>query len=193
MENATVSRRRRRPLVGRRPFLAPIWLTALVVGGVVAVALLLYQSAATTTVVVVRPGEAVAGNVSGPELVAAGEQRAERLASLFGATSSPGKIAAIYVTAARRMQQMAAPLAARLGIHPVIIPNNDADETAARALSEHRGATVMVVTSAAGLPKLIEALSGIKLAPAPHQEQYGDIYIVSVPVLGSAGMVQLHY
>lgn len=193
MENATVSRRRRRPLVGRRPFLAPIWLTALVVAAVVAVALLLYQSAATTTVVVVRPGEAGAGNVSDPHLVAAGEQRAERLASLFGATSSPGRIEAIYVTAARRMQQLVAPLAARLGIRPVVIASNDADAAAARALSEHRGATVMVVTSGASMPKLIEALSGIRLASPPRQDEYGDIYIVSVPVLGSAGMVQLHY
>lgn len=193
MENATISRRRRRPIVGRRPFLAPLWLTALLVAGVVAVALLLYQSAATTTVVVVRPGEAAAGRTQDPSLIAASEQRAQRLARLFGATSSPGRIEAIYVTAARRIQQMAAPLAARLGLHPVVIASDDAGEAAARALSEHRGATVMVVTSSASLPKLIEALSGIKLASPPREEEYGDIYIVSVPVLGSAGLVQLHY
>jgi hypothetical protein len=192
MKDATISRRRRWTTVVRRPFLAPIWLTALLVAVVVAVALALYQSAATTTVVVVRPGEGASSSVQDSSRVSAGEQRAERLAHLFGTTTAPGRIEAIYVTAAQRLQQIAAPLAARLGIRPVVIPSDDADEAAARALSEHRGATVMLITSAATLPKVVEALSGIKLAPAARGE-YGDIYIVSVPVLGSAGVVQLHY
>jgi hypothetical protein len=192
MAEATIIRRRRRALMGRRPFLAPIWITALLVAAAVAIALLLYQSAATTTVVVVQSGESASGNQQDSPLVAAGEQRAERLARLFGGTGSPGRIEAIYVTAARSVQQMAAPLAARLGIRPVIISNGGADEAAGRALSEHRGATVMVVTSAAAVPRLVEALSGIKLAPHAR-DRYGEIYIVSVPVLGSAGVVKLQY
>jgi hypothetical protein len=193
MEDATISRRWRRPIVGRRPFLAPIWLTALAVAGVVAAVLLLYQSAATTTVVVVRPDEGAAAAAYDPLLIAAREQRAQSLARLFGGTAAPGRIDAIYVTTARRVQQMAAPLAARLGLRPVVISSDDAGEAAARALNEHRGATVMVVTSGASLPKLVEALSGIKLAASSAEEKYGDIYIVSVPMLGSAGVVQLHY
>jgi phosphohistidine phosphatase SixA len=159
---------------------------------VVAFAVLLDQSATTTTIVVVRPGENAPGDAQDRPLESAGEQRAERLAQLFGGTDSQGRIAAIYVTAARRVQQTAAPLAARLGIRPVVVSGDDAGEAAARALSEHRGEAVMVVTTAATVPRLVEALSGIKLAPlAP--DRYGDIYIVSVPVLGSAGLVQLHY
>jgi hypothetical protein len=192
MEDATITRRRRRPIVGRRPFLAPIWLTALAVAAVVAVALLLYQAAGTTTVVVVRPDEGASGAVSDAARVRAGGVRAEQLARLFGGTAAPGRIEAIYVTAAQRMEQTVAPLAARLGLRPVVISSDDADEAAARALNEHRGATVMVVTSAATLPKVVEALSGIKLAPTAGNE-YGDIYIVSVPMLGSAGVVELHY
>ncbi len=191
MAEATIIRRRRRPLVGRRPFLAPIWIMALLVAGALAVALLLYQSAATTTVVVVSSGEGP-GNVPDAPLLAAGEQRAQRLAGLFGGAGSAGRIEAIYVTAARRVQQTAAPLAARLGIRPVVIANDDAGEAAARALNEHRGATVMVVTSRATMPKLVEALSGVKVAPLA-QDEYGNIYVVSVPVLGSAGLVELHY
>jgi len=195
MEDVTIARRRRRPLVGRRPFLAPLWILAvlaLVVAGVVAVVLLIYQSAATTTVVVVRPGEFAPATQPDPALASAGEQRAQRLAQLFGVAAPPGRIAAIYVTAARRMQQMAAPLAARLGIQPVVISSGDVDEAAARALNDHRGSTVMVVTSAAAIPKLVDALSGIKIASL-SQDEYDEIYIISVPVLGSAGVVKLHY
>jgi hypothetical protein len=181
MPEATIIRRRRRPLVGRRPFLAPLWILAflaLAAAAVVAIALLRYVSASTTTVVVVGSGE--------------DEQRAERLAGLFGDARPPGRIQAIYITAARRMEQIAAPLAMRLGIRPVVVSNDNAGEAAARALNEHRGATVMVVTSTATVPKLVEALSGIKLAPLAPDE-YRNIYIVSVPALGSAGLVELHY
>jgi hypothetical protein len=195
MEDVAITRRRRRPIVGRRPFLAPLWILAgmaLLAAAVFALVLLFYQSAATTTVVIVRPGEHGPDSRPNPPLLGAGEQRAERLAQLFGVTAASGRIEAIYVTTPRRMQQMAAPLAARLGIHPVVISSEDVGEIAARALSEHRGSTVMVIASAPSVPKLIDALGGIKIAPLPKDE-YGEIYILSVPVLGSPGIVQLHY
>lgn len=195
MADALITRRRSRPLVGRRPFLAPLWILgfmALVAAAVVALVLLFYSSAATTTVVVVSADEERPVNQLALPLVSAGDQRAERLVQLFGGATPPGRIEAIYVTTARRLQQMAAPLAARLGIHPVVIPSDDVGDTAARALNEHRGSTVMVVASAASVPRLVDALSGIKIAPLA-KEEYGDIYIVSVPVLGSAGVVKLHY
>ncbi|HTX24864.1 MAG TPA: histidine phosphatase family protein [Steroidobacteraceae bacterium] len=179
-------------MLGRRPFLAPIWLTALLVAVVVAVAVLLYQSDATTMIVVVRPGENAPGAAQDSPLASAGVRRAAQLARLFSGTGAPGRIAAIYVTAARRVQQTAAPLAARLGIRPVVVSGEDADELAARALNEHRGAAVMVVTTAAMAPRLVEALSGIKLAPRAA-DQYDEIDIVSVPALGSAALVRLHY
>ena len=195
MEEVAISRRRRQPIVNRRPFLAPLWILAalgLLAAGAVALALVLYLSADTTTVVVVRPGEERPGSLPDPPLSSAGEQRAERLAQLFGAGAPPGRIEAIYLTPAHRMQQMAAPLAARLALHPVVISSEDVRAVAARALSEHRGSTVMVVTSAAAVPALIEALGNIRVAPLVSSG-YGEIYIVSVPVLGSAGIVKLHY
>ncbi|HXS27894.1 MAG TPA: histidine phosphatase family protein [Steroidobacteraceae bacterium] len=175
-----------------RPFLAPIWLTALLVAVIVAAAVLLYQSAQTTTVVVVRPGERPLGSIADPPLVIEGERRAERLAHLFGATASPGRITAIYVSAARRARQTAAPLAARLGLRPIVFDDGDPGSIAGRALSEHRGETVMIVDSGSTVSQLVEALSGVRPTPVAERE-YGSIYIVSVPILGSAGVLQLHY
>lgn len=182
---ATVLRR-------HRPFLAPIWLTALLVAALIAAAVLIYQSAETTTIVVVRPGERLLGSIEDPPLVIEGEQRAQRLARLFGATASPGRITAIYVSPARRARQTAAPLAARLGLQPIVLDSNDPGSIAGRALGEHRGETVMIVDDASTVPQLVEALSGVKPAPVSETE-YGSIYIVSVPILGSAGVLQLHY
>lgn len=175
-----------------RPFLAPIWLTALLIAVIVAATVLIYESAETTTVVIVRPGERPLGSIADPPLVIEGERRAERLAHLFGKTTSPGRITAIYVGAARRAQQTAAPLAARLGLRPIILEDDNPDSIAARALSEHRGETVMIVDNGSTVPQLVEALSGLKPSPVSDAE-YGSIYIVSVPILGSAGVLQLQY
>lgn len=175
-----------------RPFLAPIWLTALLIAVIVAAAVLIYESAETTTVVIVRPGERPLGSIADPPLVIEGEKRAERLAHLFGETASPGRITAIYVSPARRARQTAAPLAARLALQPIVLEDDNPDAIAARALSEHRGETVMIVDSGSTVPELVEALSGLKPAPVSDTE-YGSIYIVSVPILGSAGVLQLHY
>lgn len=175
-----------------RPFLAPIWLTALLIAVVVAAAVLVYESAETTTIVIVRPGERPLGSIADPPLVIEGERRAERLAHLFGETASPGRIVAIYVSAARRARQTAAPLAARLGLKPIVLEDDNPDAIAARALSEHRGETLMIVDIGSAVPQLVEALSGLKPRPLADDE-YGSIYIVSVPILGSAGLLQLHY
>lgn len=175
-----------------RPFLAPIWLTAILIAVIVAAAVLIYESAETTTIVIVRPGERSLGSIADPPLVIEGEQRAERLAHLFGETASPGRITAIYVSAARRARQTAAPLAARLGLQPIVLEDDNPDAIAARALGEHRGETLMIVDNGSTVPELVEALSGLKPAPVSDTE-YGSIYIVSVPILGSAGLLQLHY
>ncbi len=183
METAAIARR-------RRPFLAPIWLTVLLLVIAIVVALEVYQAAATTTVVVVRPAESDLGSIQDAPLAPEGEQRAERLAELFGGTTAPGRIAAIYVSATRQTQQTAAPLAARLGLRPIVVPAADVDGTVARALNDYRGETVMIVSGA--MDRVVEALGGTK-SDAPAANDYGNIYIVSVPMLGSAGVVQLHY
>ena len=186
MEAALITRRR------HRPFLAPIWLTALLIAVIVAATVLIYEAAETTTIVIVRPGERPPGSIADPPLVIEGERRAERLAHLFGEKASLGSITAIYVSPARRARQTAAPLAARLGLQPIVVEDDNPDAIAARALSEHRGETLMIVDNGSTVPELVEALSGVKPAPVSDTE-YGSIYIVSVPILGSAGVLQLHY
>ncbi|MGB6450387.1 MAG: phosphoglycerate mutase family protein [Steroidobacteraceae bacterium] len=183
MEPAAIARR-------RRPFLAPIWLAALLVVIAAVGVFEVYQSAMTTTIVVVQPAESALGSIQDAPLMLEGEQRAEHLAQLFGGTAAPGRIVAIYAAATRRTQQTAAPLAARLRIEPIVVPVEDVGGTVGRALSEHRGATVMVVSGAAW--RLVEALTGATLAPPPADD-YGNIYIVSLPMVGSAGVVHLRY
>ncbi|MGH8150470.1 MAG: hypothetical protein ACRETB_10925 [Steroidobacteraceae bacterium] len=174
----------------RRPFLAPIWLVVLLAVIVAVVAFKVYQSAATTTVIVVPPAESAVGSIQNAPLIPEGEQRADQLAQLFGGIGPAGRIAAIYVNATRQTQQTAAPLAERLGLTPIVVAGDDVDATISRALSEHRGEAVMIVSSATSAA--LQTLTGITVPPRPADD-HGSIYIVSVPLLGSAGVVGLHY
>jgi broad specificity phosphatase PhoE len=185
MEAPAITRR-------RRPFLAPIWLPALAV--VVALALLVfaYRSVTTTTVVIVRHAEKALGTIEDPPLAPEGEQRSERLAQMFGERAGAGHLDAIYVTNTRRTQQTAAPLAARLHLVPVVLPATDVSGTAARLLREHRGGTVLFLGHSDTLPQLIRELSGKQIEPIPDDD-FSEIYVLSVPRFGTASLVRLKY
>jgi len=185
MEAPAITRR-------RRPFLAPIWLPALL--GVIAVALAVvaYRSVTTTTVVLVRHAEKALSTIDDPPLSPEGEQRSERLAQMFGERDGAGRLDAIYVTNTRRTQQTAAPLAARLHVVPVVLSGVDAVGTAARLLREHRGGTVLIIGHSNTLPQLIRELSGKDIKPLAEND-YSDIYVLSVPRFGGASVLRMKY
>ena len=64
-------------------------------------------------------------SVTDPPLTEAGEARAALLARMFGDARLAGNIDAIYVSPAQRSRLTAAPLAARLGLTPVVAPADD--------------------------------------------------------------------
>ena len=185
MEAPAITRR-------RRPFLAPIWLPALAGLVVVALGVYAYSCVSTTTIVAVRHAEKALGTIDDPPLAPEGEQRSERLALIFGERSGAGHLDAIYVTDTRRTQQTAAPLAARLHLVPVVLPSADISGAAARMLKEHRGGTVLVVGHSNTLPELIRELSGKLIEPIPDDD-YGEIYVLSVPRFGKTSLVRMKY
>jgi broad specificity phosphatase PhoE len=185
MEAPAITRR-------RRPFLAPIWLPALLGVIVLVVAVWTYRSVTTTTVVLVRHAEKALSTIDDPPLSPEGEQRSERLAQMFGERDGAGRLDAIYVTNTRRTQQTAAPLAARLHLVPIVLPGADIAATAARILSEHRGGTVLLLGHSNTLPQLVRELSGKQIEPIPEND-YGEIYVLSVPRFGGASVLRMKY
>src|SRR5450755_1104334 len=185
MEAPAITRR-------RRPFLAPIWLPALL--GVIAVALAVvaYRSVTTTTVVLVRHAEKALSTIDDPPLAPEGEQRSERLAQMFGEREGAGRLDAIYVTNTRRTQQTAAPLAARLHLTPVVVSASDITATAARLLRDHRGGAVLFIGHSNTLPQLVHELSGKQIEPIPDDD-FGEIYVLCVPRFGNASLVRMKY
>jgi len=169
-----------------------VWLSFAAVLVVLAVAFVSYRSGTTTFVVLVRHAEQELGTIQDPPLSAEGEQRAQRLAKMFGRGKVLGHLEAVYVTDARRAQQTAAPLAERLSQQPVVVPAADIEGTAARIMSDHEGGTVLVVGLGNTIPALIRELCDIEV-PSIAEDEYDTVYVVSIPTFGNASILRLAY
>ena len=115
-----------------------------------------------TTIYFTRHAEKGSGD--DPNLTAAGQERAERLASLL----SGKKVAAVYATDRRRTQQTAAPLAKARGLQVRTYDiGGDAAALTDGWVKQHRGQTILVVGHSNTVPDLLNALTG--------KREYGDI------------------
>jgi phosphohistidine phosphatase SixA len=179
-----------------RPFLTPIWLSA--IGAFVALSLAVFAvwnwgTANSTTVIVIRHAEKESGSAVDPPLSAAGEARAALLAGMFGVSQGPGRLDAIYVSPTVRSQSTAAPLAARLGITPVVASADDPQGLAQRALREHSGGRVLIIGHVNTVPKIVGSLSDRNDIPEIDEHDFGIMYIVAVPRIGHADVLRLNY
>ena len=181
----------------RRPFLIPIWLTvisAVVVLVFAVFAAWVWITAGSTTVIVIRHAEKeLSVGTADPPLSQAGLARAQLLARMFGDAQVLGHVDAIYVSQFLRNQQTAAPLAARLGIGETVVLADDPRPLARRALNEHRGGRILIVGHADTVPKTVAALSGNPDIPQIGDQEYGTMYIVTVPRIGHANLLRLNY
>jgi broad specificity phosphatase PhoE len=180
----------------RRPFLLPVWLTfAAVMGLFIAAALgfFIYRSAATTTVVILaRHAEKDLSSIQDPPLSPEGEQRAERLAEMFGRGKGVGRIDAIYVSDARRAQQTAAPLAERLGKPAIVVPASDTKGLVSRVMHEHEGGSVLIIGHSNTVPELIHEFGEIDVPPIADDD-YDTLYVLSIPSFGHASLLRMEY
>jgi len=180
----------------RGPFLIPIWLTAIgaiAIFGVAVFALWVWFTANSTVVIVIRHAEKESVSVPDPPLSAAGQARAALLMRMFGETKGAGRLDAIYISSALRNRMTAAPLAARLGIVPIVAPTDDPKGLAHRIVRENSGKRVMLIGHTNTVPDIVAALSGRKDIPQIDEGEYGTMYIVTVPRIGHANVLRLSY
>lgn len=181
----------------RRTFLAPLWLVWLLVMGAIALigaTFLHWRSATSTTIVLVRHAEKELGAISDAPLSPEGEQRADRLANMFGDTQPFGRLRKIYVTNTRRTQQTALRLSQRLGINSEVVDaKTDSAELAHRVLTENRGARALVVGHSNTVPEIVRALTGDDAVPPIGEDEYDTMYVVTVPSIGKASVLRIKY
>lgn len=135
------------------------------------IALAAMPAAAQSNVYVMRHLDTAAGQVD-PDLLPEGARAAEALASWFR-DEWP---VAIYVTDYKRTRQTAAPLAARLGLVPIVYDPADLAGLIARVRAEH--GAVLIVGHSNTVPDIVAALGGARPAPLAH-EDFGDIWRVA--------------
>ena len=176
----------------RRPLLTPVWLTALAALVVVVLGAWFLASLSTTTVVIVRHAEKELGTIEDPPLSQAGEQRAQLLARLFGERDGRGRINAIIASDTRRAQRTAAPLADRLGLAVTTVGARDYDELM-RRIRDHRGSRILVVGHSNTVPEIVQRLAGGDAIPAIADDDYSQIYVVTMPTLGPASLLRMSY
>jgi broad specificity phosphatase PhoE len=107
-----------------------------------------------------------------PDLTAEGR----RAADLLAARLAPERPAVIYVSTFKRTQQTAAPLAARLGLTPIVY--DPADTPALVALVRAGPTPALIVGHSNTVPDIIEQLGGTRPAPLVH-EDFGDLWVMS--------------
>jgi len=104
-----------------------------------------------------------------PDLTAEGQRAATALATWFRA--DPPR--AIFVSDFRRTRQTAAPLAARLGLTPVVYDPADAPGLIARVRAGPLPA--LIVGHSNTVPDIVAQLGGARPGPLVH-EDFGDIW-----------------
>jgi broad specificity phosphatase PhoE len=177
----------------RKPFLTPVWLAGIAAAIVLSFASWLWGTADSTTVIVIRHAEKQLGGTQDPPLSAAGEVRAAQLVRMFGDRAAPGHVTAIYISPLTRSRMTAAPLAAALGIQPVEMPADDPKALVRRVLKEHPGGRVLIVGHADTVPQIVALLSGKPPGPELAADDYGTMFVVTVPRIGKANVLRLSY
>jgi len=168
----------------RRPFLAPLWVSLLAVLAIGSVMLAVHHAATTTLVFLVRPAERDPGTISDPPVSPEGEERARRLAHMFGEAGGVARIDAIYESDDRRALQTGAPLVERLHRAPVVFSAAAARAAARRALREHPGGTLLMIASSPAREQLAQEFMSADLTA--EQDGPDFICVVSIPSFGRA-------
>lgn len=144
---------------------------------------------AAAAFVIVRHAEKAGDDPRDPTLSAAGQARAQALATALSDTP----LVAAYATQYRRTQLTAQPAAQA---HGVALSRYDASEPAdalaSRLRVAHAGGTVLVVGHSNTVPALVAALCGCAVAPMAD-DAFGDLYRVDLARDGRATLRHGHF
>jgi len=152
----------------------------LVIGGV---------AEAATTIILVRHAEKqTTPDMPDPSLTPAGAARAAALSRAL----ADAPLDAVFVTEFRRTQQTIAPTASAHGLEPMRRDADDVAGTAAEILRVHEGEMVLVCGHSNTAPALIRAF-GVNTDLSLTEQDYDDLFVVSVDDDGDARLLHLHY
>lgn len=154
-----------------------------------------FESQATTTIIFVRHAEKALEPPDDPGLSAAGKRRVAELTRQLVDADVVAGIDAIYSTPYRRTLETVQPLAEALDL-PINRYDPDTEEYEAvldTILKDHKGKIVLVVGHSNTIPGLIAELGASKKVPPIAENEYDNIYIISIPWFGKTKTIRLRY
>lgn len=154
-----------------------------------------FESQATTTMIFVRHAEKEAQPADDPPLSDAGRRRVAELTRQLADADVVAGIDAIYVTDTKRSEQTAEPLARRLGIEMQYYETDpeDNEPIVDKMVADNKGKIILVVGHSNTLQALIADLGASKLVPDIADNEYDNIYIISIPWFGKTKTIRMRY
>jgi broad specificity phosphatase PhoE len=128
-----------------------------------------------------------------PGLSEAGQSRAAELARQLVDADVIAGIDAVYSTSYRRTEETVTPVAAALDLP---INSYDAGNTETimdQIVRDHKGKIILVVGHSNTVPALIANMGASKNVPDIAENEYDNLYIVSVPWFGKTKTIRLRY
>lgn len=152
-----------------------------------------FESQATTTIIFVRHAEKAAMPADDPALSAAGERRVVELTRQLVDADVVAGIDAVYTTPFRRSQETARPIADALDIPVNTYDAADTEGVLETILDNHKGKIILVVGHSNTLPQLMYDLGASKKVPPIHDDEYDNLYLVSIPWFGKTKTIRLRF
>ena len=150
-----------------------------------------FESQATTTIIFFRHAEQTSHDEADPPLSEAGQRRVVELTRQLVDADVVAGIDAIYSTPYIRSLETARPLADRLDLPINTYSADDTEEILDTILKNHKGKIILVIGHSSTLPVLIANLGASKKVPAIAQNEFDNIYIISIPWFGKTKTIRL--
>ncbi len=152
-----------------------------------------FESQATTTVIFVRHAEKASSPADDPGLSDAGKQRAAELARPLVDADVIAGVDAIYSTSFRRTEETVQLVADALNLPIMSYDAKNTETIIDQIVREHKGEIILVVGHSDTVPAMIGNMGASKNVPAIDENEYDNIYIVSVPWFGKTKTIRLRY
>jgi len=150
-----------------------------------------FESQATTTIIFFRHAEQTSHDEADPPLSEAGQRRVAELTRQLVDADVVAGIDAIYSTPYIRSLETARPLADQLDLPINSYAADDTEEILDTILKKHKGKIILVIGHSNTLPVLIANLGASKKVPAIAQNEFDNIYIISIPWFGKTKTIRL--
>jgi broad specificity phosphatase PhoE len=152
-----------------------------------------FESQATTTIIFVRHAEKATEPADDPGLSEAGQRRVAELTRQLVDADVVAGIDAVYATDYNRTQETARPIADALDLPINTYDAQDTETVLETILKEHKGKIILVVGHSDTVPVLIANLGASKKVPPIDENEYDNIYIISIPWFGKTKTIRLRF